>query len=128
MDNKVVARFRDGRMLKGSTSNFSPTRDKFHITTSDGKIAEVQLVHLKAVFFVKDLAGNKAYHEAKDAAGTSGIGRKVRCEFLDGEVMVGFTQGYDPSRPGFFLTPADPKSNNQRIFVVSSATRHIKIG
>jgi len=38
---------------------------------------------------------------------------------------VGTTQGYDSSRPGFFVVPADGESNNERIFVVRGATQQV---
>jgi hypothetical protein len=46
--------------------------------------------------------------------------------FKDGEVLVGTTTGYDASRPGFFLFPADEKSNNERIFVVTAAVKTVR--
>ena len=49
----------------------------------------------------------------------------VQVTFKDGETLVGATQGYQPDRPGFFLTPADPKSNNERIFVVTKAVARV---
>ncbi len=125
MDNRVVVRFTDGRSLKGTTANFSPVRPKFHVNVPGGKIVEVQLNQLKAVFFVRSLEGNKAYREKKAFDGAKGFGRKVRCEFRDGELLVGFTQSYDPSKLGFFVSPADPQSNNERIFVVVASIRQV---
>ena len=125
MDNKVVAHLWDGRLIKGTTANFSPTREKFHITLPTGKISEVYLQDLKAVFFVKLLEGNRSYRETKTLGGARGVGRKARCVFSDGEVLTGFAAAYDPARVGFFLTPSDPKSNNERIFVVTAAIRNI---
>ena len=49
---------------------------------------------------------------------------EVTCK--DGEVMVGTTTGYDPKRPGFFLFPVDPSSNNMRVFLVTSAVRNAR--
>ena len=46
--------------------------------------------------------------------------------FLDGETMAGFTMGYSKDKPGFFLIPADPEGNNQRVFVVRAATRSVE--
>jgi hypothetical protein len=46
--------------------------------------------------------------------------------FKDGEVLVGTTLGYDPSRPGFFIFPADPKSNNIRVFAVATAVKKVR--
>ena len=125
MDNKVVAHLRDGRLIKGTTANFSPIRDKFHITMPNGKTAEVLFNQLKALFFVKRLDGNRSYRETKGLGGAHGVGRKVRCDFSDGEVLAGFTQAYDPTRAGLFITPSDPKSNNERIFVVTAATKSV---
>ncbi len=68
--------------------------------------------------------GNKdrddAYHD-----NIPGRGRKIRVEFLDGEVLIGFSQGYSANRPGFFVVPADKKNNNDRIFVIASATEDV---
>jgi hypothetical protein len=53
------------------------------------------------------------------------VGRKIRVDFQDGETLTGTTQGYDPSRPGFFVIPADAGSNNERCFVVTRATAQV---
>lgn len=133
MQNKIVVRYRDGRMLKGHTADFLPTRPSFHVVPTEAKSVaakgtlEIQLAELKAVFFVKDFTGNKAYQETKAFAPEQRVpGRKIRIEFEDGEVLLGTTMGYQPSRPGFFLMPADPKSNNERCYVVSAAVKRVE--
>jgi len=125
MDNKVVVHLRDGRLVKGTTANFSPTREMFHVTRVTGETVEVFLDHVKAVFFVKRLEGNRAYRERKNLDGTRGVGRKARCECSDGEILTGFVSTYYPTRAGMFLTPGDPKSNNERIFVVKATANSI---
>ena len=45
--------------------------------------------------------------------------------FKDGEVIVGSSLRYDPERPGFFISPADPKGNNLGVFVVSQAVSKV---
>jgi hypothetical protein len=40
---------------------------------------------------------------------------------------VGYTTGYSPDRTGFYMVPADLKGNNERIFVVASATEAIEM-
>jgi hypothetical protein len=40
---------------------------------------------------------------------------------------VGYTTGYSPDRAGFYMVPADLKGNNDRIFVVVSATESIEM-
>jgi hypothetical protein len=47
---------------------------------------------------------------------------------MDNEVIYGSTMGYNKQRKGFFVLPADPASNNVRIYVVASAIKEIKLG
>lgn len=46
-------------------------------------------------------------------------------KFADGEDIVGTTMGYEPDRLGFFVVPVDPKSNNERCFVVMAAVKAV---
>ena len=126
LPNRIVARFADGRLLKGTTQDFAAAKDSFHVIGSEGgaRPVKVAVADLKAVFFVKSLVGNPAYIEIKEFDAPV-QGRRVQVTFKDGEALVGSTQGYQPDRPGFFLTPADPKSNNERIFVVAQAVANI---
>jgi hypothetical protein len=126
LPNRIVARFADGRMLKGTTQDFAPTKDVFHVIGSEGgaQPVRVNVSDLKAVFFVKSLVGNPAYHEVKEFGGPA-EGRKVQVIFKDGEVLVGSTQAYQPNRPGFFMVPADPLSNNDRVYVVAKAVQKV---
>ncbi len=67
-ENKVVVRFRDGRMRKGYTHDFYPSREIFHITDVQfgGKIIEVSTSLLKAIFFVKTFEGKKDHRSGDD--------------------------------------------------------------
>jgi hypothetical protein len=128
--NRVVARFTDGRMVKGDTSDFLPTKDSFHVgmapAVPGAKLVEIQMKDLKALFFVKDFAGDPKHEDRKEFdSARPGAGRRIKVVFKDGEVLVGTTQGYQPGRPGFFLVPADPGSNIERCYVLSAATQEI---
>ena len=130
IQNKIVARYLDGRMMKGSTSDFMPNKEMFHVVPADSptgsKPIDVFVKDLKAVFFVKDLVGKGHSAEKKDFDPSAPVsGRKIKVVFKDGETMVGATQGYQPGRPGFFVVPADPKSNIERYFVVTAATSEV---
>jgi len=127
---KVVARYLTGKRVKGFSQDFFPNKDRFHVYPAakpSGEAFEVLIKELKAIFFVQDFAGNPLYNERKKyMEGEKPSGRKVEVTFMDGEVLVGTTLGYDPSRPGFFLFPADPKSNNLRVFAVSTAVKKVR--
>jgi hypothetical protein len=119
--NKVVVKFKDKKMLKGTTSDFFPNKNQFHLEVPGGELLDINVEDLKAIFFVKDFEGNKDRQKSYTDEIT-GTGRKMQVEFSDGESIVGFTLGYSPDRQGFYLTPADAGGNNLRIFVVKSAT------
>lgn len=128
---KVVARYLNGTLIKGFTQDFSPNKDRFHVTQPDKPAAgttEVFVSRLKAVFVVRDFQGNPEYHERKSfIKGESVSGLKLELTFADGEVMAGSALlGYDPKRRGNFLIPADQKSNNARVFAVSSAVKSVR--
>ncbi|MBN1142307.1 MAG: hypothetical protein JXB25_11030 [Deltaproteobacteria bacterium] len=130
MNNKVVARFADGRIVKGMTANFSPAKDRFHLNElsapAGSKPLEVLVGSLKALFFVKDFEGNPKHVEKKEFdPARPPAGRRIKVEFRDGEVLLGTTQGYQPGRAGFFLMPADAASNIERCYVVAAAAKEI---
>jgi hypothetical protein len=127
---KVVVRYVDGMVVKGTTQDFFPNKDRFHLrsdTTASEEPAEVLIRDLKAVFFVKDFDGKPGYNERKEYNnGDKAQGRKVEILFVDGEKLVGSTLGYDPNRLGFFLFPVDPESNNMRVFAVTAAVKNVR--
>ena len=127
---KVVTRYSDGKLIKGFTQDFFPDKERLYLFPADnpsGEAIEVSIYDLKAIFMVRDFIGDPIYKERKNyIEGEKPSGRKMEVTFMDGEVLVGSTLGYDPKRQGFFLFPADPKSNNIRVYVVSSAVRKIR--
>ncbi|MBI5055229.1 MAG: hypothetical protein HZB61_01245 [Nitrospirae bacterium] len=122
--NRMVIRFKDKSLLKGSSFDFSPDKTFFHLSLLSGEKVRVDIEKLKAAFFVKTFDGNKNYtYKYKDMIPWGG--NKLKVEFADGEVMVGYAKFYPFGRPAFLLTPADLKGNNQRVLVVISATKNI---
>ena len=123
---KVVARYADGRMLKGYCRGFIPSRGYLSVSpapdAAQATVTTVLLRHLKAVFFVHDLEGAPADVEPTPAA----RGRNIVVSFMDGEVLNGTTINYAVDGPGFFVSPREPRGNNLRIFVVNEAVRHVQ--
>jgi hypothetical protein len=123
--NEVVARYIDGRIVKGTCLDVDPGRPTCHIKTVDqGKMVEVKLADLKALFFVKDYAGNAAHQEGTAVDPADARGRSfsaIDLQFKDGERIVGLTARFPPIRPFFYVLPVDTKSNNIRILVNRAA-------
>lgn len=126
---KVVVRYVDGRVEKHlAKPTVSVTRRTFQILTEDGLVKAVPLAELKAIFFVKDLAGNPRYEERKSLGKDSPrVGYQVRVTFHDGEQLVGRSMNPSFDDHGFYMEPADPASNNDRIFVVRSSVASIEV-
>lgn len=130
--NHVVAHFLDGILLKGTTEDFSPNRPSFHVyRVGHSKADEVLCKKLKAVFFVRDLDGNPERRDIPgfiQGPGETNHGKKVAVRFTDKEIIFGYTLSYSRERSGFFMTPADPGSNNLRVYVLTAATLEVKMG
>jgi hypothetical protein len=83
------------------------------------------MAQLKAIFFVRDFAGNPGRVERQEFDAKQ-QGRRIEITFLDNEVLLGSTLGYRPDGTGFFVTPADSEGNNLRMYVLHGAIRHIR--
>jgi hypothetical protein len=126
---KVVVRYADGQLLKGFTQDFHGSKSQFSlwpsVTAPAHERVVVPLARLKAVFFVREFAGNPHHVERKEFVAPA-HGRRIEVTLLDDEVLVGTTLNYRADTTGFFIMPADPSGNNLRVFVVPSAVRQLR--
>jgi hypothetical protein len=96
----------------------------------DGDMASVPYDEIKSVCFVKDFEGARERLEAKIFQTRPKMeGLWVRMMFRDGDVIDGVLPnnllGFD--RQGYTITPPEPYSNNQRIFVPREALTWIQV-
>lgn len=124
--NQIVVKYKGGEIKKGSTNDFLPNKNNFHLNSREGGIEEINLDDTKAIFFVKDLDGNGDYNYTYEDV-IPGGGKKMNVDFDDGERITGYALGYSPERKGFFITPADLSGNNQRIYVVASSVIKVEL-
>ncbi len=125
MAHRVVARFPDGRMVKGVTRDFDHGRRAFHIQPQDPTedCVQVYVRDLKAVFFVQRWQGDRYYDEHSEW--TQGAGSRVEVTFRDGEQLRGFTVDPMDDQQGFYLQPVDRNSNNERVYVVYRSVQRV---
>jgi len=113
--NRLVVRYGDGRMMKGFSRNFMPSKGQIDLwPVPDGPPETritIPLTHLKAAFFVHDLEGLPAKVSPSPPERDVRAGRRILVTFSDGEVLSGTTLSYSPGGPGFFMVPADDKTN-----------------
>ncbi len=124
--HKVIAHHLDGTLVRGTTTNFTPKRQTFTIKLDHGS-HRVKVADLKALFFVKEFMGRPEYRERKGFFDESTKGSKILVEFLDGEILFGYTSSFSEKGVGFFMVPGDPDSNNIKVFVVYVATTRVKL-
>jgi len=124
---KVVARFNDGRTICGYTNDFHPSKTQLHLSPNPrhGESTIVPVSQLKALFFVREFAGDPTRIETKVFSEPS-RGRRMEVTFRDNEIMVGSTLSYRGEGNGFFLQPADPGSNNLRVFVTPAGMQQVR--
>jgi hypothetical protein len=129
IQNIVVARYLDGRLVKGTSLNVDPDKPTLHVRTEQGVAVEVKLRELKALFFVKDPIGDPGHKESTDETpGDARLlgGRRVIVGFKDGETIVGATPRFPPLKQFFYVIPVDPQSNNLRVLVNRQATAYLR--
>ena len=120
MANLIVARYTDGRTVKGTSLDVAQNRPNCHVRVADGNMVQVVLKELKALFFVKSLDGDPAHVDARSIAHSDPRLRGshlVEITFHDGERITGLANRFPPNQPFFFLVPVDTTTNNLRILV-----------
>jgi hypothetical protein len=125
---RVVARFRNGAVVRGYTNDFHPSKAHLHVTleNTDRDPVFLELSQLKAVFFVRQFAGDSSRVD-RNEFDHGRHGRKIEVVFEDGEVLRGTTLAYRTDGSGFFVIPADAASNNRRVFVSPGATLEVRL-
>ena len=115
-EHRVVVHTVEGQVLRGSLVDVD--LDSAEVPLGGG--GGVQLIpasRIKAIFFMLLPGGNPPPPE----------GKKVRVTFRDGRQVAGFSGDYDERHTGFFMIPADSRTNTGRIWVYRNATRQVSV-
>lgn len=121
----VVLRFRDGHVVRVSLPDGEAPKAVVIAVDEDGEDLEVLLNSLKGVFYLKEARERVLGIDAE--AGAQVTGPTATVEFADGELLDGRVGVFDVRQPGFFLYPADPQSNNAKIYVVTASVRSLEL-
>lgn len=123
----VAVRAIEGGVTKGWTADFKPGCREFHLQSSEGSVTTMEVKNLKAVFFIKTMEGNPHHEERKDFELKKMAEKKIWVEFTDGEALAGWSSALG-GKDGFYITPTDPDSNLERVFVFRAAVKQILQG
>ena len=129
MQNEVVAHFIDGRIVKGTSLDVNPAKPNCHLRTDDG-VENVSLDDIKALYYVKSLAGDSERDDSlevvEDDIRLRGS-KRVELVFKDTERLVVLSNRFPLTGDRFFVLPIDPGSNNDRILVNRAALQSISL-
>ena len=107
-DRRVVIHLLDGQVKRGELRDADLMASHIPLHSSTDTLENIPIDRIKAIFFMVAPGSQRpALH-----------GQKVRLTFQDGREVVGFSTDYKTGDPGFFVTPADARSNTERIFVL----------
>ncbi len=142
--HKVVVNLRDGTVVKGYLETTVPSdlasllenplrkfpsRLKLHEVDGPG-MHDIDVSKAKAIFFVKSFRGNKEKHPVRFYANGPAIhGIWVEIRFHDGEVVEGILHNsvHHLLEDGFLLSPSDPESNNEVVYVLKSSIQNYRV-
>jgi len=116
--HRVVVHTLEGQVKRGVLESPDLAAAVLGLAPQPGASAEVIGTNkVKAIFFML-APGEKA---------PAPEGNRVRVTFRDGRQVAGFSPDYREDAVGFFMVPADTRTNTGRIWVYRSAVRQVSI-
>ena len=128
---KVLVRRFDGQAVTGHAAPPTYLRpDGIEILNRDGQLLVIPYNELKAVYFVRDFEVSEAGDEKKLFQSRPKLeGLWARLRFRDDDVLEGILPNdlLQATELGVTITPPDPYSNNQKIFVPRQALKELTV-
>jgi len=118
-EHRVVVHTLEGQVKRGTMRDPVLDGEQLDLEIIPGQPPErLATRRLKAVFFLLP----------PGSRGPSGDGPKLRVTFSDERQVAGFAPNYRPSDSGFFMIPADTRTNTERIYIYRAAVKNIANG
>lgn len=110
-EHRVILHTLEGQVKRGVLRDADLSAELIALELSPGSVEKLSRTRVKALFFML-APGEKP---------KQGQGDKLRVTFKDGRQVSGFSTDYKGSSVGFFVVPADSRTNTARIFIFRSA-------
>ena len=126
---RIVARFEDGRLLRGFCRDFLPIGGAIDVWALPDAPQQARITvpvrHLKAVIFQSAGEPGRIGDTRLEQPGSRA--RRAAVTFLDDEVIEGMVLDYQPDGVGFYLVPLDTARDDVRFFVFLRAIREVRL-
>jgi hypothetical protein len=116
-DHRVILHTMEGQVKRGALKDPDLGAESLSLEGPTGGAESIALGRVKAIFFML----------APGARSPAGDGQKVRVTFKDGRQVAGFSRDHGHAGPGFFVVPADNRTNTERIFIYRHGVQNVAV-
>jgi hypothetical protein len=118
-EHRVIIHTLEGQVKRGVIRDVDLLDESIPLEMQMGAAPErVPTERLKAIFFM----------QAAGARPPASTGTKIRVTFKDGRQVAGFSEDFLNPVAGFFIVPADQRTNTARIYVFRASVQAVAEG
>ena len=118
-EHRVIIHTVEGQVKRGAIRDVDLLDEVIPLEQQTGFAPErIPTQRVKAVFFMLATGSRPPQPD----------GQKVRVTFTDGRQVAGFSHDYKGTGQGFFVIPADTRTNTSRIFIYRSSVQAVAEG
>ncbi|MFP2909104.1 DUF6982 domain-containing protein, partial [Pyxidicoccus sp. 3LFB2] len=118
-EHRVIIHTVEGQVKRGTIRDADLLDEVISLEQQSGYAPEqIPGKRVKAIFFMLTAGTRQPQAE----------GQKIRVTFNDGRQVAGFSQDFKGATPGFFVIPADQRTNTARIFIYRSSVQAVAEG
>jgi hypothetical protein len=117
-EHRVIVHTMEGQVKRGTVRDLDLLDDAISLEQQSGAAERIPTGRVKAIFFML----------AAGARQPSVNGKKIRVTFKDGRQVAGFSEDFRNKDAGFFVIPADNRTNTARIYIFRSSVQAVAEG
>jgi hypothetical protein len=118
-EHRVIIHTVEGQVKRGAIRDVDLLDEVIALEQQTGFAPErIPTQRVKAVFFMLATGSRPPQPD----------GHKVRVTFTDGRQVAGFSHDYKGTGQGFFVIPADTRTNTSRIFIYRASVQAVAEG
>jgi hypothetical protein len=116
-EHRVILHTMEGQVKRGAVKDAQLGAPQLTLTLANGGAETLTRDRVKALFFMLAPGSRPPATE----------GKKVRVTFKDGRQVAGFSKDHAAQAAGFFVVPADNRTNTEKIFIFRHAVQKIDV-